>query len=54
MPVNRLKRNYKSWAQGKTVELFRDQAALQVWLTSLGASGPLVSIALNAAQALTT
>lgn len=37
---------------GPVLELFRDRAALQVWITSFGAWAPLVSVALNAAQVI--
>jgi uncharacterized membrane protein YdjX (TVP38/TMEM64 family) len=38
-----------TWKWGSPVlELFRDRAALQAWITSFGAWAPLVSIALNA------
>ena len=35
---------------GPVLELFRDRAAMQAWITSFGAWAPLVTIALNAAQ----
>jgi len=41
------------WKWGvQVLELFRDRAALQAWITSFGTWAPLVSIALNAAQVI--
>jgi uncharacterized membrane protein YdjX (TVP38/TMEM64 family) len=41
------------WRWGSTIlALFRDQRAIQAWITSFGVWAPLVSIALNAAQVI--